>query len=81
MEGTESKVKVGNLVLSYRSEAHDMPCTRVCLHLAVSQLESRDHYTRSKHLRRNKWRNPLCVFKIACLFFSFLATRKHFTAV
>ena len=32
-------------MLSYRSEAHDMPSTHVCLHLAVSQLELRDHYT------------------------------------
>ena len=41
----QGSVKVGNLVLSYRSEAHDMPSTHVCLHLAVKQLESRDHYT------------------------------------
>ena len=47
----------------------------------ISRFHSSSHVTRSKHLRRNKWRNPLCVFKIACLFFSFLATRKHFTAV
>ena len=61
-----------------RSDPKHMASTRVCLHLAVSQLESRDQYTRCKHLRGARVLavclycvslcDLLCVFKITAVF-------------
>ena len=55
-----------------------MAAMHVCLHLAVSWLESRDHYTRSNELRgitggngKPECRNLACVFLISGVFLLF----------
>ena len=55
------------------SDGH-MAATRVCLHLAVSQLESCDHYPFQQVASiygEPEWWNLVCVFRISAVFSPF----------